>query len=131
MQDACTALEEKVDGFDKNRLKALVDAYNADNALEGPDALQFSTRGVKLTLPPRSVATCFNTVIAKTVTHLHDLLARTPVDAIVLVGGFAQSPMLQTVSLPNVSASAQLLACTRGCDVWRRRCARGSRAPRS
>jgi len=97
MSDIIVNLEDHVDGYDKTAIQAAVDGYNRTHALVGDRALQTVSRGRSVKLPRHIVLAMFNTVLNPAMAHLAGLLATHPVDAIVLVGGFATSAVLRQV----------------------------------
>jgi hypothetical protein len=82
-------------GFARSDLEELIAAYNAREELEGERALQLS-KAKKLTIPAHLVQRLFHDVIGRIVEHVRGLLGEVgAIDSIMLVGGFAESKVLQ------------------------------------
>jgi len=98
LADLVSAMEEKRVPFSKADLATMMENYNTRHGLFADDALKL-LRGTRLCIPGKLVRSFFMNIISKTVEHITAQLAAVRdfggINAIVLVGGFAQSRVLQ------------------------------------
>jgi len=97
--DIIDNISEKLETFSKDDMVMLVENFNERHGLTGADAVLL-TRAKRLCVPGKLSRSFFMTVINRTVEHIQGMLDSGRVgriDFIVLVGGFAESKLLQSV----------------------------------
>lgn len=113
MNDVMDNIADKVASFSKEDMSTLVDNFNTKHGLFGPDAVTL-TRAKRLQVPGKLTRSFFMSVINKTLEHIAGLLESGRagrIDYMVLVGGFAESKLLQTAMRTKFEVTAGPTPC--------------------
>jgi len=120
MAEVITDLNRADSTFNAASFKALVEEYNARN--EGMPRLLFSERTRRLIIPDELVVRIMSVIVDSIVDHVADRLENAaspqfvhhPVDFLLVVGGFSESPLLFQVSPPPPRSPHTTRAMARG-----------------
>lgn len=101
--------------MNKTVIDGLVAAYNTAHGLASPDAVVFNNSARKITIPPKIVRSFFAPNVSSSCDMIRSLLddtaeRRTPIDHIIIAGGFAESRLFSNVR--HIAASFDCLPCS-------------------